>query len=151
MSNPHGVTSNVDDAAWKTYDYVVVGGGLTGIAVAARLAENPAITVLVIESGGDSRNDPRVYDVYKYGQAFGTELDWQFTADNGRNMIAYVSFIYENYIILIYVVEKRWEVGPPSMEPHGLAVWPLSTMHGVPCWRVVRPPSTGTGTVSLPT
>ncbi|QDS74529.1 hypothetical protein FKW77_007519 [Venturia effusa] len=34
------------------YDYVVVGGGTAGLAVAARLSENPAISVAVIEAGG---------------------------------------------------------------------------------------------------
>ena len=83
-----GVTWNPWDAAYQTYDYVVVGGGLTGITVAARLAENPATTVLVIEAGGDSRGDARVYDIYNYGQAFGSELDWQYPTDAGKTMVA---------------------------------------------------------------
>jgi len=35
-----------------TYDYVVVGGGTAGLAMAARLAEDPSISVAVIEAGG---------------------------------------------------------------------------------------------------
>ncbi len=35
-----------------TYDYIIVGGGTAGLAVASRLAENPKITVAVIEAGG---------------------------------------------------------------------------------------------------
>lgn len=35
-----------------TFDYVIVGGGTAGLTVAARLAENPAITVAVVEAGG---------------------------------------------------------------------------------------------------
>lgn len=34
-----------------TYDYVIVGGGTAGLTVAARLTENPAISVAVIEAG----------------------------------------------------------------------------------------------------
>lgn len=83
-----GVTWNPWDAAYQTYDYVVVGGGLTGITVAARLAENPNTQILIIEAGGDDRQDPRVYDVYNYGQAFGSELDWQLPTDYGRQMVA---------------------------------------------------------------
>ncbi|KAF2016190.1 GMC oxidoreductase [Aaosphaeria arxii CBS 175.79] len=40
-----------------TFDYVIVGGGLTGLVVANRLSENPAHTVLVIENG-EINNDP---------------------------------------------------------------------------------------------
>ena len=83
-----GVTSNAGDVAGQTYDYVIVGGGLTGLTVASRLSENPDITVLVVETGADNRDDPRVYDIYTYGQAFGTELDWQFPTDDGKKMVA---------------------------------------------------------------
>ena len=35
-----------------TYDYVVVGGGTGGLTIATRLAEDPSISVAVIEAGG---------------------------------------------------------------------------------------------------
>ncbi len=35
----------------KTYDYVIAGGGLTGVVLAARLSEDSSRSVLVIESG----------------------------------------------------------------------------------------------------
>jgi choline dehydrogenase len=83
-----GVTANAGDAAYQTYDYVIVGGGLTGLTVAGRLSEDPNITVLVIETGADNRKDPRVYDIYQYTKAFGTELDWQLPTDHNKKMIA---------------------------------------------------------------
>jgi hypothetical protein len=58
-----GVTRDPWDADYQTHDYIVVGGGLTGITVAARLSENPNNQILVIETGGDNRNDSRVYDI----------------------------------------------------------------------------------------
>jgi choline dehydrogenase len=35
----------------KDFDFIVIGGGTAGNVVAARLAENPNISVLVIEAG----------------------------------------------------------------------------------------------------
>jgi choline dehydrogenase len=97
-----GVTSNVWEAAWQTYDYVVIGGGLTGLTVAARLAEDPTTSILVIEAGGDNRWDSRVYDIYTYGQAFGSELDWQLPTDQGRKMIAYVSTLLPLLVLMMF-------------------------------------------------
>lgn len=34
-----------------TFDYLVIGGGLAGLTVAARLAENPTLLVGVVEAG----------------------------------------------------------------------------------------------------
>ena len=35
----------------ESYDYVVVGGGTAGLAIAERLAEDPAVSVAVVEPG----------------------------------------------------------------------------------------------------
>jgi choline dehydrogenase len=35
----------------QAFDFIVVGGGTAGCAVAGRLAENPKVSVLVIEAG----------------------------------------------------------------------------------------------------
>ena len=35
------------------FDYVVIGGGTAGLVVAARLSENPDVSVCVLEAGKD--------------------------------------------------------------------------------------------------
>nr|ARB08994.1 glucose oxidase [Aureobasidium sp.] len=70
----------LNSTSTESYDYVIVGGGLTGLTVASRLSENPSIRVLVIEGGQNNHNDPRVYDVRTYGQAFESDLDYNMTS-----------------------------------------------------------------------
>lgn len=62
-------SSSVDG---QTFDYVIAGGGLTGLVVASRLTEDPNINVLVIEGGQNDSENPGVYDARNYGDVFGT-------------------------------------------------------------------------------
>ncbi|KAF8154931.1 hypothetical protein B0H34DRAFT_753101 [Crassisporium funariophilum] len=82
-----GVTTSVSAVNGQTFDYIVVGAGLAGTTVAARLAENGGVTVLLIEAGADNRNDPRVYDIYRYGEAFNSELTWSWPTTEGRSIL----------------------------------------------------------------
>ena len=71
-----------DDVSERTYDYIIVGGGLTGLTAAARLTENPDIDVLVIESGfWESDRSADVYDLTHYGAVFETAIDHKFATE----------------------------------------------------------------------
>jgi len=44
----------------RTYDYVIAGGGLTGVVLAARLSEDSSRSVLVIEAGYNEEANPKI-------------------------------------------------------------------------------------------
>ena len=60
-------------------DYIIAGGGTSGLVVASRLTEDPNVTVLVLEAGSNKLDDSRITTP---GLARTTwdnpEFDWQF-------------------------------------------------------------------------
>lgn len=62
----------------KEYDFIIVGGGTSGLVLANRLTENEDISVLVIEAGYDARDDIRVKTPAMFQALQGTEMSWPF-------------------------------------------------------------------------
>ncbi|KAL4919295.1 hypothetical protein BDW62DRAFT_43019 [Aspergillus aurantiobrunneus] len=92
--------TGVPGMSWS-YDYVVVGGGTSGLAIAARLAEDPGVSVAVVEAGGHYEIEGGIMSIipgFAAAANTGTDpsddsllIDWNFdtsplTAANNRTL-----------------------------------------------------------------
>jgi len=62
------------------HDYVIVGAGSAGCVLAARLSEDPSVSVLLIEAGGSDRH-PDVKIPAAFAKQFRTKRDWNFETE----------------------------------------------------------------------
>ncbi|KAG8768224.1 hypothetical protein FRC12_005697 [Ceratobasidium sp. 428] len=79
------ITADVSKLDGKTFDFVIVGGGTAGLAMAARLSEYTNTTVAVIEAGGDgsAHEDSINIPGYSYLHGLtGSDADWSYTITN---------------------------------------------------------------------
>ena len=78
--HPHVYPSplTLQQFASKELDYIIVGGGTAGLAIANRLSEIPEFEVGVIEAGPGVFDDPSINRPGLFGLTIGGEHDWNF-------------------------------------------------------------------------
>ncbi len=72
------------------YDYIVIGAGSAGCALASRLSERPGINILLIESGPPDRKR-EIHIPAAFSKLFRSDVDWNYATEpqehlNGRSL-----------------------------------------------------------------
>lgn len=75
----------MSESVRSQYDFIVCGGGSAGCVVARRLAEDPNVSVLLLEAGGSDRV-PQVIDSTQWMWNIGTSRDWGYKAASSATM-----------------------------------------------------------------
>ncbi|GAA1021029.1 MULTISPECIES: GMC family oxidoreductase [Amycolatopsis] len=63
------------------FDYVVVGGGTAGSVVAARLSEDPDVTVCLLEAGPSDTDVPEVLELTQWMGLLESGYDWDYLVE----------------------------------------------------------------------
>ncbi|KAL2429009.1 Dehydrogenase xptC [Exophiala dermatitidis] len=67
VARPLTARGLINDAAGQTYDYIVVGCGVSGLVVSSRLSENEDVTVLCLEAGSLDHYEDEIMIPYYIG------------------------------------------------------------------------------------
>ncbi|MER7047103.1 GMC family oxidoreductase [Streptomyces jumonjinensis] len=67
------------------YDYVVVGGGTAGAVIAARLSEDPGVSVCVLEAGPSDVGDESILRLDRWMALLESGYDWDYPVEPQEN------------------------------------------------------------------
>ncbi|TPG31180.1 choline oxidase [Mycobacterium hodleri] len=65
----------------ETFDYVIAGGGTAGCVLAARLSEDPDVTVCLIEAGPTDVGDDNVLPLSEWMHLLDSGYDWDYPVE----------------------------------------------------------------------
>ncbi|KAM0747378.1 alcohol oxidase [Meredithblackwellia eburnea MCA 4105] len=72
-----------DTHTYRTFDYVILGGGTTGSVLASRLTENPTVSVLVLEAGESDSLQIFSRIPFAFARLFATPAEWGLWTEGG--------------------------------------------------------------------
>ena len=64
-----------------TFDYVIAGGGTAGCALAARLSEDPDVTVCLLEAGPSDVGDDNILVLSEWMHLLDSGYDWDYPVE----------------------------------------------------------------------
>lgn len=70
----------------RNWDYLIIGGGSAGATLAARLSEDPQVTVLLIEAGGSDRSPVVRIPGLVERAIMSRQLNWGYQGDPDRSL-----------------------------------------------------------------
>lgn len=63
------------------FDYVIAGGGTAGCVLAARLSEDPSVTVCLVEAGPSDVGDDAILELSEWKHLLDSGYDWDYPVE----------------------------------------------------------------------
>jgi choline oxidase len=73
--------SDTGSAPTATFDYVIAGGGTAGCVLAARLSEDPDVTVCLVEAGPSDVGDQNILPLSEWMHLLDSGYDWDYPVE----------------------------------------------------------------------
>ncbi|MFB9376874.1 GMC family oxidoreductase [Kineococcus gynurae] len=79
------MTTETQGTATEEFDYVIAGGGTAGCVLAARLSEDPSVTVCLLEAGPSDVGDDNILKLADWMHLLDSGYDWDYPVEPQEN------------------------------------------------------------------